>query len=301
MRALVPRIDTPDPSYGTSAPAFALSNTLAALGTEYLIMGLGAGMLGVFSLATGHLVSELYPGITPRIWGDLEVPLDGITPVRITNGTGVNGGGGVVGGGSGAALTLPGFALGHYASLALTKVTGGHESCSNAGRTLLVAAPAGGQDVFVFQLDLEAAAKGAADEAEAAAARRRSQQQAVQRGGLPQQQQRRQEQRQQQQRPQQQQQQQQRQHATPQQGLPQDLVQTQKGSQVTGHPDDGGQQRGPQPRPLQQHPLQQGEQQQQQQRPLQKDQQQSQQQQQQGSHGQQRMQRHTQMSNPAAG
>lgn len=53
MRVLVPRIDVTDPSGGTSAPAFALSDTLYGAGSEYLMIGLGGGILGVYSLATG--------------------------------------------------------------------------------------------------------------------------------------------------------------------------------------------------------------------------------------------------------
>jgi hypothetical protein len=158
MRPLVPRIDCPDPSHGTVPPAFALTSTLPSLGSEYLIMGLGAGMLGVYSLATGQLVSELYPGIPHRAWGDV----DGWTGWT---------GGAAGGGGAAAAAVVPGFELGHYSSLAVARVGGastaagsggGSSGGSNAGRTLLVAAPAGGQGVFVFDLDLEAAAVAAA-------------------------------------------------------------------------------------------------------------------------------------------
>jgi hypothetical protein len=158
MRPVVPRIDAPDPSFGTAPPAFALTPALPGLGTEYLVMGLGAGMLGVYSLATGQLVAELFPGIPPRVWGDLWVRVPGD------------------GGGGSRAAALPGFALGHFSGLALARVETGPPSAGNgaagrassyAGRMLLVAVPAGGQGAFVFELGLEAAVAAAADAAAA--------------------------------------------------------------------------------------------------------------------------------------
>lgn len=53
MRALVPRIDVADPTYGTAPPAYAITPSFKLMGTEYLFMGIGAGVIGVFSLATG--------------------------------------------------------------------------------------------------------------------------------------------------------------------------------------------------------------------------------------------------------
>jgi hypothetical protein len=164
MRCLVPRIDAPDPSYGTAAPAYALTPALPSLGSEYLLLGLGAGMLGAFSLATGQLVAELFPGIPHRAWGDLEVFASGVVAAAREDGAGrpADAGAGTV--------ALPGFALGHYASLALARFGSAVAACGDSGRTLLVAAPAGGKGVYVFELDM-AAARMAAEEAAAAARR----------------------------------------------------------------------------------------------------------------------------------
>ena len=38
---------------GRSPPAFAVSPTVDVLGSEYLFVGLGCGMVGVHSMATG--------------------------------------------------------------------------------------------------------------------------------------------------------------------------------------------------------------------------------------------------------
>ncbi|KAI8464836.1 MAG: hypothetical protein J3K34DRAFT_525879 [Monoraphidium minutum] len=166
MRCLVPCIDAPDPSYGTAAPAYALTPVLAGLGTEHLILGLGAGMLGAFSLATGQVAAELYPGIPPREWGDIEVAGSGEAGQP---GEGAAPGGGGGGGGGGGAV-VPGFALGHYASIALAAGGGGGGGGGGgAGRVLLAAAPAGGRGVFVFELELAAARAAAATRAAAAA------------------------------------------------------------------------------------------------------------------------------------
>ncbi|KIZ03210.1 tRNA-dihydrouridine synthase A [Monoraphidium neglectum] len=142
MRCLVPRIDAPDPSYGTAAPAYALTPALPSLGSEYLLLGLGAGMLGAFSLATGQLVAELFPGIPHRAWGDLEVFASGVVAAAREDGAGrpADAGAGTV--------ALPGFALGHYASLALARFGSAVAACGDSGRTLLVAAPAGGKGVM---------------------------------------------------------------------------------------------------------------------------------------------------------
>ncbi|WIA07976.1 hypothetical protein OEZ85_007449 [Tetradesmus obliquus] len=63
MRQLVPRIDVHDPSAGTAAPAYALTPTLHTTGSEYLLMNLGCGVVGAFSLATGQLVREIDTGL----------------------------------------------------------------------------------------------------------------------------------------------------------------------------------------------------------------------------------------------
>lgn len=61
---------------------------------------------------------------------------------------------------------LPGFCLGHFSGLALSEVAEGRGARAGlAGRTLLSAAPAGGQGVYVFDVDLQAAARAAAEEA----------------------------------------------------------------------------------------------------------------------------------------
>ncbi|GAX78878.1 hypothetical protein CEUSTIGMA_g6317.t1 [Chlamydomonas eustigma] len=59
MKPLTPRIDVYDHSDGTNAPAYAVSPTVSALGSEYMFVGLGCGVIGVYSLATGQLVREL--------------------------------------------------------------------------------------------------------------------------------------------------------------------------------------------------------------------------------------------------
>ena len=53
MRPLTPRIDVYDHSNGAQPPAFAASPTIGALGSEDLFVGLGCGVIGVYSLATG--------------------------------------------------------------------------------------------------------------------------------------------------------------------------------------------------------------------------------------------------------
>lgn len=66
MRPMVPRIDAPDAAFGRAAPAFALVPPPAALGTEYLLLPLGGGVLGAHSLATGAPAAELFLGLPPR-------------------------------------------------------------------------------------------------------------------------------------------------------------------------------------------------------------------------------------------
>jgi hypothetical protein len=44
MEVLVPRIDMFDHSGGAGVPAYAISETINTLGTEYLFVGLGAGV-----------------------------------------------------------------------------------------------------------------------------------------------------------------------------------------------------------------------------------------------------------------
>jgi hypothetical protein len=71
MKIAVPRIDLPDPSKGRLPPAWAVTSTLASLGSEYLLADLGAGVLGVHSLATGQLVQQIslegYPASGPPL------------------------------------------------------------------------------------------------------------------------------------------------------------------------------------------------------------------------------------------
>eukprot|EP00879_Flechtneria_rotunda_P014980 GHRR01015651.1.p1 GENE.GHRR01015651.1~~GHRR01015651.1.p1 ORF type:complete len:223 (+),score=162.75 GHRR01015651.1:116-784(+) len=115
MKALIPRIDIPDPSDGSAAPAYAISQTLTSQGTEYLFANLGCGVIGVYSVATGQLVREIATGIhCPK---------------------------------------------GYFGCLGLLKVTDKHGSFGNVGRTLLATAAAGGHQVYVLELDLEAAAQ----------------------------------------------------------------------------------------------------------------------------------------------
>lgn len=45
-RCLVPVIDVLDHSAGNAAPAFALTGALPGTGSDYLLMGLGASMVG---------------------------------------------------------------------------------------------------------------------------------------------------------------------------------------------------------------------------------------------------------------
>lgn len=51
---MTPRIDIYDHSNGQAPPAYAVSPTIGALGSEYLLVGMGCGMIGVYSLATGQ-------------------------------------------------------------------------------------------------------------------------------------------------------------------------------------------------------------------------------------------------------
>lgn len=51
---MTPRIDIYDHSNGQAPPAYAVSPTIGALGSEYLFVGMGCGMIGVYSLATGQ-------------------------------------------------------------------------------------------------------------------------------------------------------------------------------------------------------------------------------------------------------
>jgi hypothetical protein len=141
MRATTPRIDAPDPSYGTAPPAFALTRALPGAGTEYLVLGLGAGMLGVFSLASGQLVAELFPGIPERAWGDVWVRTGPAGAPR--------------------AVALPGYCLGHFSSLAVADAAERAAAGGGAaGCLLLVATPAGGQRAFVFRLELPSGGMG---------------------------------------------------------------------------------------------------------------------------------------------
>eukprot|EP00775_Hariotina_reticulata_P006862 gene6860-7078_t len=57
------------PWMGSAAPAYALSQPLTSTGTEYLIMNLGCGVLGAFSLATGQLVREIATGGQQEVFG----------------------------------------------------------------------------------------------------------------------------------------------------------------------------------------------------------------------------------------
>lgn len=41
---------------GTCPPAYAITPVTPALGTEYLLVGLGSGVVGAYSLATGACV-----------------------------------------------------------------------------------------------------------------------------------------------------------------------------------------------------------------------------------------------------
>ncbi|KAF5835940.1 hypothetical protein DUNSADRAFT_6650 [Dunaliella salina] len=63
MRSTVPRIDVYDHSQGSSPPAYAITPVTPAMGTEYMFVGLGCGVVGVYSLATGQLVRELHLGM----------------------------------------------------------------------------------------------------------------------------------------------------------------------------------------------------------------------------------------------
>ncbi|WIA28042.1 hypothetical protein OEZ86_010628 [Tetradesmus obliquus] len=121
MRQLVPRIDVHDPSAGTAAPAYALTPTLHTTGSEYLLMNLGCGVVGAFSLATGQLVREIDTGLQE---------------VR---------------------LQRPGSC--YFCALALLRVGEKHGRCGNAGRSLLCCAAAGGAAVYVLELALEEAAQ----------------------------------------------------------------------------------------------------------------------------------------------
>ena len=58
MRPLTPRIDVFDHSDGMQPPAYAASPTIGALGSEYLFVGLGCGVIGVYSIATGVVAEE---------------------------------------------------------------------------------------------------------------------------------------------------------------------------------------------------------------------------------------------------
>lgn len=62
MRVLVPTIDVIDHSRGTAAPAFAVTNITTGVGSDYLFIGMGSSMLGIYSLATGQLVREYFLG-----------------------------------------------------------------------------------------------------------------------------------------------------------------------------------------------------------------------------------------------
>ncbi|KAF6259108.1 hypothetical protein COO60DRAFT_1700968 [Scenedesmus sp. NREL 46B-D3] len=126
MRQLVPRIDVHDPSEGTAAPAYALTPALNTTGSDYLLMNLGCGVAGAFSLATGQLVREIASG--------LQEPK----------------------------LQRPGGC--YFCALALLRVGEKHGRCSNAGRTFLCCAAAGGQAVYVLELGLEEAAQQAQEQ-----------------------------------------------------------------------------------------------------------------------------------------
>ncbi|GFR51729.1 hypothetical protein Agub_g14180, partial [Astrephomene gubernaculifera] len=64
LKPNTPRIDIYDHSRGACAPAYALTPRVPSLGSEYLIAGLGCGLLGWYSLATGALVRAVrLPGV----------------------------------------------------------------------------------------------------------------------------------------------------------------------------------------------------------------------------------------------
>lgn len=51
---------------GTSPPAFAVTPRVPGLGSEYLVVGLGHGMVAMYSLATGALARAVQlPGVPP--------------------------------------------------------------------------------------------------------------------------------------------------------------------------------------------------------------------------------------------
>ncbi len=62
-------------SQGTAAPAFALTPPVNTLGSEYMFVGLGCGMVGVFSVATGELfISRRMPAPIARSAPDRHAP-----------------------------------------------------------------------------------------------------------------------------------------------------------------------------------------------------------------------------------
>ena len=70
MRPLTPRIEIFDHSQGRAAPAYALSPVISSLGSEYMFVGLGCGVVGVFSIATGEC-AQLHPGLHQRLHSEL--------------------------------------------------------------------------------------------------------------------------------------------------------------------------------------------------------------------------------------
>ncbi|KAG2500495.1 hypothetical protein HYH03_001274 [Edaphochlamys debaryana] len=68
LRSHTPRIEVYDHSRGACPPAFAVSPRVPGLGSEYLVVGLGHGLLGFYSLASGALVRAVQlPGIPPHV------------------------------------------------------------------------------------------------------------------------------------------------------------------------------------------------------------------------------------------
>ncbi|KXZ48331.1 hypothetical protein GPECTOR_28g737 [Gonium pectorale] len=66
FRPSTPRIDIYDHSSGSAPPAYAVSPVVPGLGSEYLLVGAGHGMLAVHSLASGALIRAVQlPGVAP--------------------------------------------------------------------------------------------------------------------------------------------------------------------------------------------------------------------------------------------
>jgi hypothetical protein len=155
MKASVPRIDLPDVSHGTTAPAFDISSPLVTTGSEYLLADLGCGVVGVFSLATGQLVREMR--------------LHSMQP-----------GGGVSGTAAAAGvITLGGLQWMHVKGS--RRGQGKGAPAAGGQRTLLAAAAVSGQHVCLVQMDTAVAAQEvrAAQEQQQQRQKQRQQQQQV--------------------------------------------------------------------------------------------------------------------------